>query len=348
MSSRPWPSKASISIVQLPMLGISSRRRQDGSCSRQVGAPRGDLAGRPDQRDRALGGQAAGVQLGRRAAGHPLRRRRARAACRSRCATRAGARSRARSRPPGGPRSAARRPPRRAPRTAPGAGAGRSHGRRRITGPTSGSRRKRRWNSRRSWSVPSAKRMRSTPASAASRSGASARKRTRRPATQARTTAAPRLRVHHPHQRAAALQQHAVAPRCGQPVGAHGSDVDFDQRRLSVLEQVDVDEEGARGGHLGAPAAPAAAAEPQRLRRPAGAAAPSRAESRRRRAGSRRWPRPPQPAATPAARARSGAARPAPAAAAPRPRARGLEGLRAQAPGEYTRGIERQAQSARS
>jgi hypothetical protein len=68
---------------------------------------------------------------------------------------------------------------------------GRSQGRRRITGPISGSRRKRRWNSPRSWSVPSAKRIRSIAACPSSRVGASARMRTAPPAIQARTTAAP-------------------------------------------------------------------------------------------------------------------------------------------------------------
>jgi len=65
---------------------------------------------------------------------------------------------------------------------------GRSHGLRRITGPISGSQRKRRWNSLRSWSTPSAKRMRSMPAAAASAERASALIRTADPAAHARTT----------------------------------------------------------------------------------------------------------------------------------------------------------------
>ena len=120
----PGPPTASISSVQLPMFGIARRRRQAGSCSRQVGAARGHLARRAHQRDRALRREAAGVELRRRAARPARRPRAARAACRRRSGARGGARCGAGSPPRGRTRSAARRPPRRAPRTARGAGAG--------------------------------------------------------------------------------------------------------------------------------------------------------------------------------------------------------------------------------
>ena len=227
---------------------------------------------------------------------------------------------------------------------------GRSQGWRRITGPISGSRRKRRWKSRRSWSVPSAKRMRSTRASATSRAGPSAleahraRRRPRRAPPRRRPRRAPRAPA---RRRGRAAPRRGPRPAAGRRRRAATSD--FDARRLSVLEQVDVDEERARGGHLRAPAA-AARRRPARsdCGRPRRGAAPSRAESRRRRAGTRRRGRGHRGGQRrPAARARSGAARASTGSGrtSASARARVREGLRAQAPGECTRAVERQVRA---
>ena len=102
---------------------------------------------------------------------------------------------------------------------------GRIHGLRRITGPISGSQRKRRWNSVRSWSVPSAKRMRSM---------AAARRLPRLRLSADPHRPAGRPGPHHdllladperPRERPVASDHHTVASRPREPVRPDGNDV---------------------------------------------------------------------------------------------------------------------------
>ena len=109
---------------------------------------------------------------------------------------------------------------------------GRSHGLARITGPTSGSRRKRRWNSDRSWSVPSAKRMRSIAperAVARGRLGADPHGVAGRPGARDHRLAAPRAAA----ARAAAPRRSSTPSRPGMrhAVAADGQDVALDDGR---------------------------------------------------------------------------------------------------------------------
>ena len=207
------------------MLEIARRRRQDGSCVAR--------SARPDATSRAAL-MSAIERLGARpqasssaGAQRPAARRWAGCeAAAGAAASPGGAPSSARWLRRGGSSISCSQTAQARASKGSGRRRGRSQGRRRITGPISGSRRKRRWNSARSWSVPSAKRIRSIAAAAISREcGASARRRTRPPAAQARTTAGLVAEVQRPHQRAAVAHAGRRRGRRGQAVGPGGRHV---------------------------------------------------------------------------------------------------------------------------
>ena len=185
----PGPWKASDSTVQAPMLGIVSRRRQLGSCAARSTRPEAtSRAARIVARARLPASPQASSSAGERPA-----RRSGEGGARS--VPQALAAPVAPDEPALDRRCAARldqlladRPHERlerlgpAPRPQPGLARG-------SRGPPADRGGSARWNSDRSWSVPSAKRMRSIAPRARRRaSGASARILTRLPAAQARVT----------------------------------------------------------------------------------------------------------------------------------------------------------------
>ena len=130
---------------------------------------------------------------------------------------------------------------------------GRSQGLRRRIGPSSGSRQNARWNSDRSWSVPSAKRIRCTAAVAHSSSSASARRRTPPLVGHARTVAGapPRAGTGSAPRRAVASPRRDPRPASGRRRRAR-----LPARRRAVsASEVDVDQERAGGLHVHARAA---------------------------------------------------------------------------------------------
>ena len=177
----PGPPRPASRASSCRCSGSRAGAASAGSCSAEVGAPGRHLARRAHQRDRALGRKAARVELRRRAPA-PARTPRAGRAASAGAAAPVAAHDPALDRGrPRWTRSAARRPPRRAPRTARGAGAvaatacGESPAR--SAGPSGSGDGTR----ARSWSCPSANRMRSMPFSAASRDPAEAENRTAAP-----------------------------------------------------------------------------------------------------------------------------------------------------------------------
>ena len=190
-SWRPWPWRPSISIVQRPMPGIARRRRQPRSWSaarrsaRPVAtsrAARRSATARPAERSKLC--SSAGAVPARRAASGRSRRPVAGQARPRRKTIRrwiATARGKSMSCSVIAHASASNGSGRRMIR---------SHGRRRTDGPIRGSERKRSWNSRRSSSTPSAKRMRAIASFAVGSSSARAPKRTSvGPVCATRTTA---------------------------------------------------------------------------------------------------------------------------------------------------------------
>ncbi len=162
---------------------------------------RGDVAVAAGDRDRQLAerhragaGEVHRLQFGRGAAGDHARRRDVAAAPPSprRGGRPSGRRCGARSSPRGSPRSAARRPPAASASQGQSRRAGRKSGRRRMIGPTSGSRRKRWWKALMSSSTPSAKRIRSIAVASSSRPAGSSSSQTGGTVRRAGSTASAR------------------------------------------------------------------------------------------------------------------------------------------------------------
>ena len=165
----------------------------------------------------------------------------------------------------------------------------------RITGPISGSRLKRAWNSERSWSSPRAKRMRSMP-----RRARAPRLRVA-PLGQARSTTGWRSTCRS-LTRAALPRRRSTPSRPAPGSGRRRAAPPPARRPALALEQVDVDQEGTRPGDLDP-----ALARRLRARTPGerGRQAPGRASRRPRPRGSPRFPPPRPPVAAPAVGARA-------------------------------------------
>ena len=195
----------------------------------EVGASGGHLARRAHERDRALGRQAARVELGRRAARQPGRRgRRAQRAAGAPAPVAAHDAALDRGRAAGLDQLLADRPGERLEGLGPPARA--------QPRPAADHRPDQRVPAKAAVEraqvvvdAQSAKRMRSIPSTAASCDPASARMRTARRRAHARTTHLLLADPEHPRERAVARDHHAVAPGARKPVRPGGDDVLLDR-----------------------------------------------------------------------------------------------------------------------
>ena len=250
---------------------IARSRRQAGSWLAQVGAAAGHLAGGLDHRDRARGRQAAGLQLGGGEAGELPGARHVAQARRTRCGVRGDAISRRWIDTARAPSMSCSQTAHASASNGSGRRRGRSQGLRRRSGPEQ--RVAPEAAVERAQVVVDAEReahpLDATAAAlpiAAPRPGCGPRPprptRARSPARRPRAG---------PGQPLAAAAHHAVAPAAGHPKGAgrdtsHSTSLPGERLpgpRRSALQEVDVDEERARGLHVdsappgGQPAAPA-------------------------------------------------------------------------------------------